>query len=316
MHAVSLLFHDVYAADPRESGFASDAADRYKLSAQAFDAQLEGLAGVRKDTPALVTNLIACGANPSGSPGESPPHRAGVRGGDPGQRLAPHAANPFLITVDDGGVSYYTMLADRLEALGWRGHCFVSTDAIGSRGFLDVAQIRELDARGHVIGSHSASHPSRFSACSVERMQQEWTRSRQLLEDLLGHQVVVASVPGGYYSRTVAHAARDAGLRLLFTSEPITSIRDEQGCTVIGRFTIRRGDSPDTARRLVLSAPWPRWSAWASWNAKGLIKPLLGPAYTRVADLVLGGSKEQDPPYVTTGQISFSAGPKNRTRPT
>lgn len=55
MHAVSLLFHDVYAADPRESGFASDAADRYKLSAADFDAQLRGLAGVRRDAPLLAT---------------------------------------------------------------------------------------------------------------------------------------------------------------------------------------------------------------------------------------------------------------------
>lgn len=273
MHAVSLLFHDVYAADPRESGFASDAADRYKLSAADFNAQILGLASACRTPPVLITNLIAC-----------------------------EAANPFLITVDDGGVSYYTMLADRLEALGWRGHCFVSTDAIGSRGFLDAAQIRELDARGHVIGSHSASHPSRFSACSVDRMQQEWSRSRQVLEDLLGHEVVVASVPGGYYSRTVAHAARDAGLRMLFTSEPITSIHDEQGCAVIGRFTIRRGDGPDTAQRLVLPAPWTRWIAWTAWNAKGAIKPLLGPAYMRVADFVLGGSKKQDPPYVIEGR--------------
>jgi len=300
MNTVSLLFHDVYAADPRESGFASDAADRYKLSAADFNAQLLGLAGACRKPPVLITDLIASGANPSGSPGEPPPHRAGVRGGDPGERLAPHHV---LITVDDGGVSYYTMLADRLEAPGWRGHCFISTDAIGSRGFLDAAQIRELDARGHVIGSHSASHPSRFSACSVDRMRQEWTRSRQVLEDVLGHEVVVASVPGGYYSRTVARTARDAGLRMLFTSEPITAIRDEQGCRVIGRFTIRRGDAPDTARRLVRPAPWTRWNAWANWNAKGLIKPLLGPAYMRVADIVLGGSTKQDPPYVTTGQM-------------
>jgi len=286
MHAVSLLFHDVYAADPRESGFASDAADRYKLSAADFDAQLLGLAKACRKPPVLIADLIACGANLSGSPG-------GPEGS------APHV----LITVDDGGVSYYTMLADRLEALGWRGHCFVSTDAIGSRGFLDAAQIRELDARGHVIGSHSASHPSRFSACGVDRLRQEWTRSRQALEDLLGHEVVVASVPGGYYSRTVAHTARDAGLQMLFTSEPITAIRDEQGCTVIGRFTIRHGDAPDTARRLVRPAPWTRWNAWARWNAKGLIKPLLGPAYMRVADVVLGGSTKQDPPYVTTGQM-------------
>jgi hypothetical protein len=55
MRILSLLFHDVYATDPRESGFASIAADRYKLSAPAFDAQLAGLAGVRRDMPMLVT---------------------------------------------------------------------------------------------------------------------------------------------------------------------------------------------------------------------------------------------------------------------
>ena len=41
MHAVSLLFHDVYVADPRESGFASHAADRYKLTVRQFEAQLQ-----------------------------------------------------------------------------------------------------------------------------------------------------------------------------------------------------------------------------------------------------------------------------------
>ena len=282
MHAVSLLFHDVYVADPRESGFASHAADRYKLRVAALEAQLQALASGGRDPPLLVTR-----------PGGLPPSRDataslavafGGGGKTPNYQVTD---NHFLITVDDGGVSYYTLLADRLEARGWRGHCFVSTDVIGTHGFLNAAQIRELDARGHVIGSHSTSHPSRFSACSAEQMQQEWTRSRQVLEDLLGHEVRVASVPGGYYSRTVAHTAYDAGVRTLFTSEPVTSILDEQGCRVIGRFTIRRGDAPDTAHRLVLPAPWTRWNAWARWNAKGMIKPLLGPTYMRVADVVL-----------------------------
>ena len=285
MNAVSLLFHDVYAADPRESGFASDAADRYKLSAADLDSQFRGIASVRDDMPLLATELTG---------GYRPAYLKGP--GDPSQ-------HPFLITVDDGGVSYYTMLADRLEALGWRGHCFVSTDAIGSRGFLDASQIRELDARGHVIGSHAASHPSRFSACSVDRMRQEWTRSRQVLEDLLGHEVVMASVPGGYYSRAVAHTALDAGLSTLFTSEPITAIHDVQGCSVLGRFTIRRGDGPDASRRLVLPAPSARLGAWAIWNAKGLVKPLLGPAYMRVADLVFGWSARRNLPCIAGGTV-------------
>src|SRR5688500_6020476 len=273
MRAISLLFHDVYESSPDESGFVSAAADRYKLQLAAFDRQLEGVAQVRGDAPSVV----------AGSASRHPAHTAvdptvwgGSREADP----------PFTITVDDGGVSYHTLIADRLEARGWRGHCFVSTDFIGQRGFLDASQIRDLDARGHVIGSHSASHPARFSALPFDRMVGEWRDSRRLLEDLLGHRVPVGSVPGGYFSATVARAAREAGLTELFTSEPVTTIEQRAGLTLIGRFTIRSGDAPDAAMRLLAREPWARSIAWANWNAKALVKPLLGPAYSRVADWV------------------------------
>ena len=275
MRTISLLFHDVYDADPRESGFRSGAAGRYKLSIRDFEAQLAGVARVRADVPVLVTEMTG-----------GLERTRGLKAS--GYRRYPRDSDvPFLFTVDDGGLSYYTLVADRLEARSWRGHCFVSTDAIGSRGFLSAAQIRELDARGHVIGSHSASHPERFSACAAERMRHEWSRSRQVLEDLLGHEVSAASVPGGYYSRGVARTARDAGLGVLFTSEPTTSMYDESGILVVGRFTIRRRHAPDAAARLVQRAPWARYREWASWNAKGLAKPLLGPLYIRAADWIL-----------------------------
>ncbi len=243
MHAVSLLFHDVYVEDPHESGFRSAAADRYKLPLADFDAQLAGLA-----------------RNP----------------------------HPFRITVDDGGVSYYSLIADRLEAHGWRGHCFVTTAMIGQPGFLSAGQIRELDRRGHVVGSHSVSHPPRFNACTAGQMRREWCDSRAALEDLLGHEVKVASLPGGYYSRAVADAAGDAGLTVLFNSEPTTAVRTVAGLQVAGRYTIRRGDEGDTARRLVQPTPWTRCAAWAAWNAKAPFKPLLGGSYVRVADWILG----------------------------
>jgi len=243
MRMVSLLFHDVFVASPRESGFQSPAADRYKLPVEEFDAQLEGLANTQP-------------------------------------------LWPLVITVDDGGLSYYTIVADRLEARGWRGHCFIPTEVIGRRGFLTPGLIRELDARGHVIGSHSASHPARLSACTADEIRDEWSRSRQMLEDLLGHAVVIGSVPGGYYARRVATGAREAGLEVLFTSQPATSVRHEGAVEVRGRFTIRCGHPRDAARRLVLPAPWTRFAAWASWNAKGLVKPLLGSSYIRVAEWI------------------------------
>jgi len=246
MPAVSLLFHDVYASDPHESGFRSPAADRYKLSVGAFEAQLSGVAELRL---------------------------------------------PAVITVDDGGISFYTAAADRLEALGFRAYCFVSTDYIGGSGFLTAPQIRELDARGHIIGTHSASHPPRFSALTPPDMRREWIDSRQRLEDILGRSVTSGSVPGGYFSRAVAGAAAHAGLRTLFTSEPTTRSSILDGCHITGRFTIRRGHPPDMARRFASTAPWARCSAWIGWNAKALVKPLLGASYGRVADWILESNR-------------------------
>ena len=125
MRTVSLLFHDVYAADPRESGFESPGADRYKLSLRQFDAQLAGLAKVRTDAPVLVKDISSSG---------------GLKAS--GYRRVDHrdVDVPCLLTVDDGGVSYFTIVADRLEARGWRGHCFVSTDAIGTRSTISAAK--------------------------------------------------------------------------------------------------------------------------------------------------------------------------------
>ena len=49
--------------------------------------------------------------------------------------------------------------------------------------------------------------------------------SRAILEDLLGEQCVAGSVPGGDISPKVLETAAEAGLRFLFTSEPLTSAR-------------------------------------------------------------------------------------------
>jgi peptidoglycan/xylan/chitin deacetylase (PgdA/CDA1 family) len=260
MQLVSLLFHDVYRRSPDESGFRSPGANRYKLSVDALSSQLDGVAAARTDRALLATSLAGV---------SSTTHRL-----------------PFLITVDDGGASYHRVIADRLEQRGWRGHAFVSTDFIGAPGFLTASEIRELDQRGHVIGSHSASHPARFSQCHRRHMLHEWVTSRKALEDVLGHQVQTASLPGGYFSPTVAETAAEAGFCVLFTSEPVTRTDRKSACTIVGRFAIRAGADPEFSRRLVEPARWTRSEEWASWQVKGLLKPVLGSFYSRLADRV------------------------------
>lgn len=253
---LALLFHDVHGADPSESGFRGVAADRYKLSVAQFEAQLAGLARARRDAPVVF---------------------------DGARAVPPHAA--FAITVDDGGVSFYTQVADRLEALGWRAHVFVTTGCIGRPGFLDGRQVQELHRRGHAVGSHSVSHPARFASLSAAEMAREWSESRSVLADLLGVDVTAASVPGGDFSPAVAAAASRAGFELLFTSEPETRVRRVEGCLVCGRFTVRRGSPDRFAARIGAGDPGLRLREWVAWNSKKAAKRTLGDVYPWLSSL-------------------------------
>jgi peptidoglycan/xylan/chitin deacetylase (PgdA/CDA1 family) len=253
---VVLLLHDVYRRSPAESGFAGPSADRYKLTLAQFETQLRGVTAVL--------------GRPAASGPASPWFDAG------GVRVA--------ITVDDGGASYRTIVAERLERLGWRGHCMVTTGCIGRPGFLDAQDLRDLAARGHVIGTHSTSHPERFSALPWDRLVREWRDSRKALQDLLGSDVTCASVPGGWFSRRVARAADAAGLARLFTSEPTTRAAHVGGCEILGRFTVRAGCRATFAAEVAaLHAP-ALWREWAAWNAKKALKRALGGAYPRLAE--------------------------------
>ncbi len=191
-----------------------------------------------------------------------------------------------MFSVDDGGSSS-CRIATELERYGWCGHFFVTTDRIGSPGFLDADQIRDLRARGHQIGSHSCSHPARMSSCSRDQLVAEWRDSSRRLAEILGEPVTSGSVPGGYYSRDVAEAATIAGLRLLFTSEPTLREWVVSDCTVVGRYTIYRGMPAGAVAALVSSAPLARMAQTVSWQAKKMVKNLGGPVYLRLRSDVL-----------------------------
>ena len=83
MRAISLLFHDVYVDHPDESGFTSEAANRYKLALGDFDAQLAGVDDVRSDSPVLAHAMAQL---PDRGARHATPSR--WRDGDPGVRRA------------------------------------------------------------------------------------------------------------------------------------------------------------------------------------------------------------------------------------
>lgn len=263
MRAVTLLYHDVIDGnDWASSGFTGPGTAKYKLTCAEFEAHLEAIGAIRLmpitvpiDIEAQVTKVL-----------------------------------PFLLTFDDGGMSAATTTATLLRIRGWRGHFFVTAAQIGKAGFVNSEQIRELRMQGHVIGSHSFSHPTRMSHCTREQLLEEWIRSTSMLSEILGEPVITASVPGGYYSRRVGEAAAAAGIRVLFTSEPTARIHFVHGCLVMGRFNIFRGMPPRISRDLVSDRPQARFRQWMHWNAKKLAKKIAGQSYLAARDALLRDS--------------------------
>jgi peptidoglycan/xylan/chitin deacetylase (PgdA/CDA1 family) len=260
MQALAIMYHDVVEhGDFESSGFPGEGANVYKLRREDFAQHLEA---IRASIPAGAVSTI----------NRYPP---------------PPVTQPVFLTFDDGGASFYAPIADMLEPLGWRGHFFITTDRLGEPGFLASGQVRELYARGHVIGSHSCSHPTRMAALARSEMDREWRESLDRLSAIVGEAVKVASVPGGYYSRQVGESAAAAGIEVLFTSEPTVTAATVGGCLVLGRYVVKRGMAPEWSGGFAAGRRSFRWRQAALWKAKRIAKSVGGGAYLKLRQAII-----------------------------
>lgn len=249
---ITLLYHDVVRAGREDSsGFVGAGAARYKLTLSEFQSHLAHLDQAVSAAPTVTT------ADPT-----------------------------WQLTFDDGGVSAATCIADALDSRNWKGWFFITTHRIGTPGFVSRTQILDLHQRGHVIGTHTCSHPHPFSQVPLEQQSAEWRDSRRALEDILGAAVTTGSVPGGAYSDAVGRIAAEAGLRTLFNSEPTTTIHRADQCDIQGRYTIYRGMTALQAAAL-LESPWSRRRQSFLWSAKKLAKSAGGATYLRLRETLL-----------------------------
>ncbi len=251
------MYHDVVPeGDFGSSGFSGGDADKYKLDESVFSQHLEALTTTIESPP---LNIIESREKKNSG---------------------------WVLTFDDGGASALR-IAKMLDEKGWCGHFFITTDFIGKPGFLRSDDIAFLAERGHVIGTHSCSHPARISSCSSDELSHEWNASCKRLSEIIGDTIVVGSVPGGYYSLRVAKAAAAAGIKNLFTSEPVTTLSEEFGCTLLGRYSIYRGHSPKLAAALVRGNWLPKTKQFVQWNLKKAVKLLAGTGYITARQAVL-----------------------------
>jgi peptidoglycan/xylan/chitin deacetylase (PgdA/CDA1 family) len=199
-------------------------------------------------------------------------------------------SSEVVFSFDDGGSSFYNIVAPILEEYNQRGLFFISTKYVGTNGFVSEAQIKELHERGHIIASHSHSHPRDISKLTLDEIVNEWTTSKTILENIIGEDVKVASIPGGAVSSAVLRGLKQAGYEDVYTSEPTNKTNSHKEIALIGRYTITNHSDINYINSIFLNSVY-RHRLIFKYRCLRFLKSILGSNYNKLKQIILAKKK-------------------------
>lgn len=126
-------------------------------------------------------------------------------------------SKPVLISVDDGYVDDVTRILPALRRYHMVATFFVITGRFTMPGFLNAAQVRQLDRAGMDIGDHTAHHVD-LRLLSAAQLRAETLGSRRVMQRTLGHFVYAFAYPFGAEDDSVLAAVHAAGFTMAYTT--------------------------------------------------------------------------------------------------
>jgi peptidoglycan/xylan/chitin deacetylase (PgdA/CDA1 family) len=173
----------------------------------------------------------------------------GLRGTSLARQRASPRPDAVVISFDDGNVGQFEYAAPALRARGMTATFFVTTDWIGTDGFMTWDQLRQLKAWGMSVQSHTKSHPF-LSELDEVQLLSELAGSKAALDGSLRQDTLELSLPGGNApKRKYRHLLRHVGYRVVAGSRWGSNVGDAAGslegrwvrrCTMRGR--VESGD--------------------------------------------------------------------------
>lgn len=184
-----------------------------------------------------------------------------------------------VITFDDGYVDNLAA-CEELQKRGMRATWFVVSGSIGdlpkwpaegrsSGRLLNAIELREMQAYGMEIGSHTVNHV-RLTEVSDARLASELSDSKAALEDLLGRPVGSFAYPYGVWDVRCDDAVKQAGYSAACITRTGWALRDANPY-LLRRLTIFNTDTVSTmARKLYLGSHDVRWRDLAGYALRRL----------------------------------------------
>ncbi|MFZ1129622.1 MAG: polysaccharide deacetylase family protein [Terriglobales bacterium] len=143
---------------------------------------------------------------------------SGWRGLNVGEAIRYPAEPSVCITFDDGCETDLIAAAPVLREFGCNATFYLTAGFLGTPGYLDARQVRDLDAQGFEVGCHSMTHPY-LSDLSEPELKREIADAKLQVEQIVGHPIEHFSCPGGRYDQRTLQMARRAGFRTVANSQ-------------------------------------------------------------------------------------------------
>jgi peptidoglycan/xylan/chitin deacetylase (PgdA/CDA1 family) len=164
----------------------------------------------------------------------------------------------LAVTVDDGCAGAASWLLRRAGSLaatvfvvaGWIDDPHLVPPAERYSEVCSWEELAALRDAGHLIGSHSMTHPE-LPTLPAEDIRHELRESRRRIQEVLGTPTRHFAAPKGQLSAQVLELAREAGYLTVCSTAAAVNGPREVASGVVKRFVLRR-DRPMLAR------PWLR----------------------------------------------------------
>jgi peptidoglycan/xylan/chitin deacetylase (PgdA/CDA1 family) len=104
----------------------------------------------------------------------------------------------IALTFDDGTRDFLTAALPVLQEFALPATLYVSPLRVGKEGFLDWAELRQVQKAGIAIESHGLDHRS-LGGLNSEELWRQVDQSRRMIEDRLSHSVTSIAYPYGTY---------------------------------------------------------------------------------------------------------------------
>lgn len=123
---------------------------------------------------------------------------------------------PILLTFDDGYSDNYLTAMPILIKHGFPATLFMSPGSVGSAGYLNWQQVKEMKAANWDIQPHGMTHPHLPQLSAIEQ-EKEIIEARTQIETELGSKADIFCYPYGEFNQKTINILEKTGFRYAFT---------------------------------------------------------------------------------------------------